>query len=61
MRPLHRHPYTFIEMLVVCVIVLLITALVAPRLGGGTKRKTDGCLKREGERCQCQNRIRTRA
>ena len=35
---MHRGSYTFIEMLVVCVIVLLITALVAPRLGGGTKR-----------------------
>ena len=35
---MHRRFYTFIEMLVVCVIVLLITALVAPRLGGGTKR-----------------------
>ena len=33
-----RKSYTFIEMLVVCVIVLLITALVAPQIGGGTKR-----------------------
>lgn len=35
---MRRNSYTFIEMLVVCVIVLLITALVAPRLGGGTRR-----------------------
>ena len=36
--PMRRRPFTFIEMLVVCVIVMLITALVLPQIGGGTRR-----------------------
>ena len=40
MRPLHRHPYTFIEMLVVCGIVVLVSALVVPRIRTTSKRLT---------------------
>ena len=35
---MRRSTFTFIEILVVCVIVMLITALVIPRIGGGTRR-----------------------
>lgn len=33
-----RNSFTFIEILVVCVIVMLITALIIPRIGGGGRR-----------------------
>ncbi|MBQ4480209.1 MAG: type II secretion system protein [Victivallales bacterium] len=33
-----RNSYTFIEILVVCVIVMLIMALVIPQIGGGSRR-----------------------
>ena len=33
-----RHPFTFIELLVVCVIIGLLSALVVPRVGGASRR-----------------------
>ena len=40
MRARSRHPYTFIEMLVVCGIVVLVSALVIPRIRTSSKRMT---------------------
>ena len=33
-----RHPFTFIELLVVCVVIGLLSALVVPRIGGASRR-----------------------